>query len=451
MLEKVIKSSTIICVDDEISLLKPLQASLRNHFGSKFVIEVCDHPSEALELIRELIEEGEIIPVVISDYIMPVLKGDEFLREVHKLLPETRNILLSGQADMQAVQSSIKETNLTAFVMKPWDGKDLFLAVEMAVEAYYKDVKVRELNTKLLKKHDTIKELYMNLYRKGKEIVEYNNKLTKVHKKLVKSKEKQDGDYYLTSLLTKPLMSTVDRYGALSIEEFLEQKKKYNFRSKKGEIGGDFNFCDKIKINGEEYLLVINADAMGKSIQGAAGSLILGVLLNALVYNSWRARENQFQDVEDWIKQAYELLQFNFTLFDGSMFISMVLSVFDEETGKMHFVNFEHPLSVLIRNNNIRFLQEETNCYKLGVSFNPHKEELPVQSFQLEDGDVIVFGSDGRDDIVCNEKGMNEDPRQFLEILKKDSSRLETIRSNLDECGKLTDDLSLIKVNYNIK
>jgi hypothetical protein len=52
-----------------------------------------------------------------------------------------------------------------------------------------------------------------------------------------------------------------------SVRSVSKQKKEFEFRGKKMEIGGDINIVDQIRIAGKDYLVFINADAMGKSIQ----------------------------------------------------------------------------------------------------------------------------------------------------------------------------------------
>ena len=58
-------------------------------------------------LVMAVRAAGVTVPVVISDHIMPGMKGDEFLVRVHALLPDTRTILLTGQAGVEAVGRAI--------------------------------------------------------------------------------------------------------------------------------------------------------------------------------------------------------------------------------------------------------------------------------------------------------------------------------------------------------
>jgi DNA-binding NtrC family response regulator len=41
--------------------------------------------------------------VIVSDWLMPGMKGDDFLVEAHKRVPTVVKIMLSGQAEQAAV------------------------------------------------------------------------------------------------------------------------------------------------------------------------------------------------------------------------------------------------------------------------------------------------------------------------------------------------------------
>ena len=69
----------LLCVDDEIIVLTALKDQLRRAFGNDFVIDVAESAEEALELLDELAEQGHKLLVIVSDWLMPGMKGDEFL------------------------------------------------------------------------------------------------------------------------------------------------------------------------------------------------------------------------------------------------------------------------------------------------------------------------------------------------------------------------------------
>ena len=81
--------AAILCVDDEEIVLRSLQRELNEMLGQEYIIETAEGGDDALELFQELCEEGYDVPVVISDHIMPGMKGDELLQRIHSLSPKT--------------------------------------------------------------------------------------------------------------------------------------------------------------------------------------------------------------------------------------------------------------------------------------------------------------------------------------------------------------------------
>jgi len=69
----------ILCVDDEQTILESLKIELKQAFGDQCLIETAECGEEALELVEQLREDNCELPLVISDYIMPDIKGDETL------------------------------------------------------------------------------------------------------------------------------------------------------------------------------------------------------------------------------------------------------------------------------------------------------------------------------------------------------------------------------------
>ncbi|MCS7189122.1 MAG: response regulator, partial [Bacteroidia bacterium] len=71
--------------------------------------------------------------LVISDWLMPRVKGDTFLIELHQKYPETVTIMLTGQADPEAVENAFQNANLYAYIRKPWREEDLINYVNNAL------------------------------------------------------------------------------------------------------------------------------------------------------------------------------------------------------------------------------------------------------------------------------------------------------------------------------
>lgn len=127
----------ILCVDDEKTVLNSLRQELEYSLGTHYVFELAESAEEGIEILNDLFLQGHDVPVVISDQLMPGMKGDEFLAHVHKLSPDVRTILLTGQASAQSVGNAVNQAGLFRYIAKPWDDKDLRLSVEEAAKSYF--------------------------------------------------------------------------------------------------------------------------------------------------------------------------------------------------------------------------------------------------------------------------------------------------------------------------
>ena len=126
-------TSAILCVDDEALVLRSLKEQLRRRFGTRFVYETAASAAEAWEIIDELCLDDIEILVIVSDWLMPGIKGDEFLAQVHRRHPKIVKVMLTGQADEQAIERARRDANLHACLHKPWSEEELAQVVESAL------------------------------------------------------------------------------------------------------------------------------------------------------------------------------------------------------------------------------------------------------------------------------------------------------------------------------
>jgi CheY-like chemotaxis protein len=131
-----VNKGILLCVDDEIIVLVALKDQLRKAFGTKHIIEVAESALEGMEILDELVGHGHMPLVIISDWLMPGMKGDEFLIEAHRRFPYVVKVMLSGQADDDAVDRVRQSAGLHAFIAKPWDGAELIQCVSAGLESF---------------------------------------------------------------------------------------------------------------------------------------------------------------------------------------------------------------------------------------------------------------------------------------------------------------------------
>ncbi|MEO6861623.1 MAG: PAS domain S-box protein [Microcoleus sp.] len=174
------KKPVIICVDDEPTILDSLEIDLLKAFEDKYLIETAQSGEEALELLSELLAEQYEVPLVISDHIMPNMKGDELLRSVHAISPKTLKIMLTGQADLEAVANAINYAKLYRYIPKPWQSDDLKLTVTEAIYRYFQDkqlaekqIELQEMNQELARLNRKQAMLIAKLHENESRLTQY--------------------------------------------------------------------------------------------------------------------------------------------------------------------------------------------------------------------------------------------------------------------------------------
>jgi len=121
----------ILCVDDEKTLLWGLLQQIKRAFGEEFMVELAESGAEALEIINELSSLNTPVFLVITDEMMPGMKGHELVEELKKISPATKCILLSGYA-AEEIMTPDFTTKVFKFLKKPWEFDDLIGAIRQA-------------------------------------------------------------------------------------------------------------------------------------------------------------------------------------------------------------------------------------------------------------------------------------------------------------------------------
>lgn len=120
----------ILCVDDERMVLDSLRTQLAAEFGNTYTYEGAEDAEEALDVISEIYDDEATVIVIISDWLMPGIKGDELLIRIHQKYPNIIKIMLTGQADEVAIDRAKKQANLHSCLSKPWSEADLLETIK---------------------------------------------------------------------------------------------------------------------------------------------------------------------------------------------------------------------------------------------------------------------------------------------------------------------------------
>ena len=308
-----------------------------------------------------------------------------------------------------------------------------------------------------IRRTDELGTLALNFNRMTAEIQDFTRNLEekvqdrtmKLNRSLEETKalkEQQDGDYFLTSLLLNPFRRNENVRSDTGTEFVIDQKKKFTFRDWSAEIGGDYCITDTITLGPREYTVFLNADAMGKSIQGAGGALVLATVFQAFLARPGEGRHS-IKRPELWLRDCYLALQNIFATFQGAMFVTMVMGLADR-SGLVYYVNAEHPPCVLYRAGRASYVEQGLWLRKLGT---PHEHEnFRIRMLQLAPGDSLFVGSDGKDDILPNQKGLaaTADGDWFLRHIELAAGDLNALLGSLKANGEVKDDISVLRLSF---
>lgn len=164
----------ILCVDDEKIVLESLRGELEGKFKEPYALEFAESGEEALEVIADLIVEGDQLVLIVTDYIMPGLKGDEVLTRIYGRHPDSRQIMLTGQASLEGITNAINNAKLYRYIAKPWEKRDLLLTIQEAIKSYEQEMQLRAHQVIL---EDTVKARTLELENALSTLKESQKKL----------------------------------------------------------------------------------------------------------------------------------------------------------------------------------------------------------------------------------------------------------------------------------
>lgn len=268
--------NVILCVDDEDIILNSLKSELREAFVDEFIIETAVGGEDALDVVQELLEDKYEIPVIISDYIMPEIKGDELLKRVHEISPKTRKIMLTGQASMEGVTNAINHAQLYRYISKPWDTNDLLITVKEAAKSYFQESFIEKQNKELAELNASLEK---KVEERTKELFEANKILNELLVQINQQKqiiEKKNADITSSINYAKRLQEAILPRKE-EIRSFLPNS--FVFFRPRDIVSGDFYWFAQ---SGERCAIAA-ADCTGHGIPGSFISMMGNVILNKLV------------------------------------------------------------------------------------------------------------------------------------------------------------------------
>lgn len=185
---------SIVIVDDEESILKELRILL----GRTYKVHVFANPEDA----EEFVDQNKV-DLVVSDEMMPEMRGSELLARIHKKHPDICNIVLSGQAEKDDIVRAVNEGHIFSFLYKPAERQQLMNVIEKGLENRNMKIQLAEQNVQL-------KEYSENL---EKMVEEKTAQLVKAYDRLNMLDENK---MYFLVYLSQEIDSSLDRIKKLA-------------------------------------------------------------------------------------------------------------------------------------------------------------------------------------------------------------------------------------------
>lgn len=119
-------TTRLLLVDDEQEVIDALSRVFRK---LDLIIFSANSGQEGLDILA-----NECIDIVISDFRMPNMDGNQFLRKVATNYPEIIRMMLTAHTEIEQVITAINQGKIWGFMQKPWNNRELLIAIEQAIQ-----------------------------------------------------------------------------------------------------------------------------------------------------------------------------------------------------------------------------------------------------------------------------------------------------------------------------
>ncbi len=163
----------IIVVDDEEGIIDSLSIFLKRS-GYEFT-GVTD-PMEAIEKVK-----NEHFDLMLLDFIMTPIHGDQVVEEIRKFNKELYILLLTGHKDLAPPLETIRRLDIQGYCEKSDKFDQLLLLIESGIKAISQMNTIKEINDELKDTYDKLERAYMESIQTLRYTVEAKDTYTRGH------------------------------------------------------------------------------------------------------------------------------------------------------------------------------------------------------------------------------------------------------------------------------
>lgn len=163
----------IIVVDDEIGIVDSLSIFLKK---SGYDFTGVTDPLEAIELVKK-----EHFDLMILDFIMSPIHGDQVVEEIRKFNKELYILLLTGHKDLAPPLETIKRLDIQGYCEKTDKFDQLLLLIESGIKSISQMNMIKNINSELSSTYEKLEKSYIESIETLKHTVEAKDPYTRGH------------------------------------------------------------------------------------------------------------------------------------------------------------------------------------------------------------------------------------------------------------------------------
>lgn len=163
----------IIVVDDEQGIIDSLSIFLKR---SGYNFTGFTNPLEAIERVK-----SEHFDMMILDFMMDPIHGDEVVEEIRKFNKELYILLLTGHKDLAPPLDTIKRLDIQGYCEKSDKFDQLLLLIESGIKSIEQMNTIKEINNELHDKNEELEKAYLDTIGILRQTVEAKDPYTRGH------------------------------------------------------------------------------------------------------------------------------------------------------------------------------------------------------------------------------------------------------------------------------
>ena len=163
----------IIVVDDEQGIVDSLSIFLKR---SGYDFTGLTNPLEAIERVR-----NEHFDMMILDFMMDPIHGDEVVEEIRKFNKDLYILLLTGHKDLAPPLETIKRLEIQGYCEKSDKFDQLLLLIESGIKSIEQMNTIKTINEQLHDKNEELERAYLDTIGILRQTVEAKDPYTRGH------------------------------------------------------------------------------------------------------------------------------------------------------------------------------------------------------------------------------------------------------------------------------